>query len=72
MRKISHNTYLQALGLFTLGRQHVKKADDCREAIDALLDLSPFGHVSDALYDGETERDFDAALMLEDIEVERN
>lgn len=72
MRKISHNTYLQALGLYTLAKSHAKKAEEFNTALHDLLDASPYGHISDAIYDGGTERDFDAALMLEDIEVEKN
>jgi hypothetical protein len=71
MRKISHNTYLQALGLFTLAKNHAKKAEEFEAALTEILDLAPYGYMSDAIYDG-AERDFDNALRLEEIEVERN
>ena len=71
MKKISHDTYLQALGLFTLASNHAKKAEEFGTALEELLDLTPYGYMSDAIYDG-TGRDFDSALRLEDIEVETN
>jgi hypothetical protein len=73
MRKISHNTYLQALGLFTLGQSHAKKTEECREELEKLLEADHYGHISDALYESDGNmRDFDAALTLEGIEVEKN
>lgn len=72
MRKISHNVYLQALGLYTLARNHAKKTDEFNTALHDLLDVSPYGHISDAIYEGSVDKDFDVALMLEDIEVEKN
>ncbi len=73
MRQITHNIYLQALGLFTLARNHAKKTEEFRDALEKLLDVEPYGHISDAVYDADgVERDFDAALKLEDIEVEKN
>ncbi len=73
MRQITHNTYLQSLGLFTLARNHAKKAEEFRDALEKLLDVEPYSHISDIVYDVDgTERDFDAALRLEEIEVEKN
>jgi SAM-dependent MidA family methyltransferase len=72
MKKISHNTYLQSLGLFTLALQHANKAEEFREALEKLLEIDPYGYMSDAVYNGGTEGDFDTALRLEEIEVETN
>ena len=71
MRKICHETYLQALGLFTMAVQHAQKADEFSDALNKLLDATPYGYLTDAIYDGRL-KDFDAALKLEDIEVEKS
>lgn len=72
-KTISHRTYLQALGLFSLAQKHIRKGEEFEAELTKLLEIEPYGHVSDTLYDNSsTERDFDAALKLEDIEVETN
>lgn len=70
-KKICHETYLQALGLFTMALQHAQKAEEFNEALTKLLDVTPYGHLSDAIYDGRL-KDFDTALKLEEIEVEKS
>lgn len=70
-KKICHETYLQSLGLFTMAVQHAKKAEEFNIALTNLLGANPWGHLSDAIYDGRLN-DFDVALKLEDIEVEKS
>ena len=70
-KKICHEKYLQALGLFTMAVQHAQKAEEFNTALTKLLDVIPYGYLSDAVYDGRLA-DFDAALKLEDIEVEKS
>ena len=70
-RKICHSTYLQALGLFTMATQHAQKAEEFSTELTKLLDATPYGHITDAIYDGRL-KDFDAALKLEKIEVEKS
>lgn len=71
MKKICHETYLQALGLFTMACQHAQKAEEFNTALTKFLDVTPYGHLSDAIYDGRLS-DFDTALKLENIEVEKS
>ncbi len=71
MKKICHETYLQALGLFTMAVEHAKKTEEFSTALTKLLEATPYGHLTDAIYDGRLT-DFDEALRKEEIEVEKS
>lgn len=67
-RHINRQIYLQALGLFTIARQHQRKCVEAEKALAVLLgvkDASGYcGHLSDEIYgDG----DFNGALKRENI-----
>lgn len=70
---ISRSVYLQALGLFTIGRRHYERAREAEIECGRLLgiwddDVEHAGHVSDAMY--ERGGNLDTALRLERIVVE--
>ncbi len=73
---ISRNTYLQALGLFTLAATHMRKVEDAQKALAELLGLTfndTDGHIGDAIYaigGPAGPQDFDEALKRSDILVE--
>lgn len=69
-RYINRQVYLQALGLFTIAREHQKKCVEAEKALAALLTIKDTagycGHLSDEIYgDG----DFNGGLEREDIVV---
>lgn len=69
-RHINRQTYLQAVGLFTIAREHQKKCVEAEKALAALLGVKDdggyCGHLSDEIYgDG----DFNAALKREGIAI---
>ena len=65
---IDRNTYLCALGLFTLARHHSLKLEEFHKALHSTLGLPETGSsVSDAVYD---HGDFSRALADEGIEIE--
>ena len=49
MKKICHEKYLQALALFTMAVQHAQKTEEFSDALDKLLDIVPYGHITDAI-----------------------
>lgn len=70
-KTINRSTYLQALGLYTLGHRYNQKADECGDELAKLLgfegrDDSDAGHIVDALWG---ERPFDEALKLSGITI---
>lgn len=68
-KAITHQQYLQALGLFTLATTHYRKMRECEFALIDLLgyeDREYGDKVSDAIYNNE---DFDKALALDQITV---
>jgi hypothetical protein len=66
-KTISHQTYLQALGLFTLAYQRVQVGQFAEKELLKLLGVEDLSHVSDELYG--KGGDFDAALEREGIIV---
>jgi hypothetical protein len=67
IKKMSRDTYLKALGLFTLAHEHSLKAYEFESALKRLLGAGEevagdFGHVSDELYSSDEKVDFDEAL----------
>jgi hypothetical protein len=72
-RKISRDQYLQALGLFVLGNDHYTKGQEIETVLNAMLGLESGSHVSNVMFDerATAATNFDRALLLEDIEVER-
>lgn len=68
---INRQVYLQALGLFTIAREHHKKCVEAEKALAALLTIKDTagycGHLSDEIYgDG----DFNGGLKREDILIQ--
>ncbi len=68
-RTISRATYLQALGLFTLGHSYSERCDEVRKELAGVLGLDVDSHVSDEMYT-YGKADFDEALSKENIVVE--
>lgn len=67
---ITHETYLQALGLFSLASNHAQKARQFERALCELLRLPDEdygGCISDQLY--ESQPNFDRGLKNEGFEV---
>lgn len=69
---ISYDTYLKALGLFTLANEHDRKCREFQAACGALLGLEDGSHVDDAIYSthNASVKDFDEALQRSKITVE--
>ncbi len=70
-KKISRATYLQAFGLYTLGRKYDEKLDEVGDELTKLLGYEnrndgDAGHIADSLWGA---RPFDEALKLSGIEV---
>ncbi len=76
--EISHDDYLRALALFTMGNEATRSANQFAEALNRIImdvpEQFPGGHVDDALYssDRQTVMDFDRALEREGIKVSRH
>ncbi len=70
-KTISRATYLQALGLFTLGHSYSERADEVRKELRQLLQIGDElgDHVTDEMY-AYGHADFDDALKREGISVE--
>ena len=59
---MTHQEYLQALGLLTLAKRHYEKVKDCEKALAKLLKVPNdgnqyYGHVSDAIWEGDADLD---------------
>lgn len=58
-KPLSREKYLQGLGLFTLGRNWEKKAEEAAKALSAILEQKDSescglgGHTSDAIFGGD-------------------
>lgn len=66
-KTISRQTYLMALGLYTVARARARDVDTFRDELETLLGMAAGGYISDAVY-GEIT--LDEALEREGIEVE--
>jgi hypothetical protein len=64
--KITRNEYLQALALFTLASQHMRKVEEFELAMNEVLKSDTGSHASDALY---CNTSFDSALKSMGITV---
>lgn len=70
-KTISRDTYLKALGLFTLGNGYYTKGREIEDAMNSLLGEEDGSHFSDSLFDkGAGTREFDEALQKSSIAVE--
>jgi len=70
-KTISRTTYLQAFGLYTLGRKYDEKLTEVGDELTKLLGFegpndSDAGHIADSLWGDQS---FDEALKLTGIEV---
>ena len=59
MKEINYEQYLTALGLWTLHQKAREKCDSIEDALAELLEVPDggsryYGHLSDALYDGNS------------------
>lgn len=70
-KEITRDVYLKALGLMTLGNSYSRKADECRDELEALLDVPEtdrgMSHFGDELY--SSDPDLDDALRKADYVV---
>lgn len=71
-KTITRDTYLKALGMFTIANQQYTMARDIQLRMADMLGLEDGSHVDDALYSGQVAsvRDFDHALKRQDITVD--
>lgn len=71
-KTISRDTYLKALGMFTIANQFYKEARDIQLRLADFLGEEDGSHIDDAIYSGDiaSVRDFDAALKKASITVE--
>lgn len=71
-RTITRDTYLKALGMFTIANQNYTLAREIQLRMAAMLGLEDGNCVDDEVYSSETAsvRDFDEALGKEKISVE--
>jgi len=72
MREITRAEYLQAFGLFTIGRHYTEKSNECITELQAVLgevDSIGFGHCGDAIYGS---REFPELLKLLDLKVRKD
>lgn len=67
-RKISHDDYLKAKGLFHLAQEHYRKGHEFEAALATLLgyDETYMGRISDAVIEGES---LEFSLKKEKISV---
>jgi hypothetical protein len=78
VKTISRETYLQAVGLFTLSQAANAQLQQCHDTLLKILGYDqsgPYdnymGHVSDAMWgEAKTIKDFDRALKLQGIAIE--
>lgn len=71
MRQITADDHLRALALFTMGRQHVKEAERCAEALAKVLGAARYNVVEDELWDVQNGKSFDDVLKLGGFEVSK-
>jgi len=70
-KAISADDRLRALALFTVAKEHERKAWAFEQALNRMLCIEHGGHMSDALWSTESVSvaDFDAAMAREGIVV---
>lgn len=68
-KTIDRDTYLKALGLFTLAVTHARKAEEFEKALNMMLGLARGSQFSDEIYQ-DAPNNFDDALKREKITVE--
>jgi hypothetical protein len=67
MKTISRDDYLRALGLFYLGNEHQRKAEEFEKAMCTILGTEAgCSHTSDAIYNNDLDN-FDEALKRDGI-----
>lgn len=74
-KTISRTTYLQVLGLLSLGHHHSMKAYEFEAGLKDMLDMtddigSGFCHLTDEMYSTKTAPDFEEAINRAGIVVE--